>query len=245
MIFNLFVLSLIGLYNLMVHNIGISLTVVQLVVAVLTASLLDLLINYVRFKKVLLPKTGIISGLFIGTVLDVNQVWYIPIVAAVLAILSKNIIRIKGRNIFNPASFGMVLTSLTFGVSLGWWAATFLPWILVMGILILYKIRGYQTITFLIFYYIFSILPAFSSGLAEAFFGTQVYGLINPFVLFFSFFMLTEPKTAPFGKKSKYVYGFLVAFFNYILIQFFPALSPILPLLVANVFVPILNQKIR
>jgi len=240
MVFNLIVLSLIGVYTFTANS-----TLTQLLIAVITASVLDLLINYFKYKKFSVPKTGIISGLFVGTVLDLGQLWYIPLIAATIAIISKHIIMIKGKNILNPASFGMVLTGLIFGTSLGWWSATFLPWILIVGLLVLYKIRGYQTFTFLLTYYVlFIILPAMSTGIS----GIQLSGFYNPQLLFFSFFMLTEPKTAPFRRNSKFIYGFLVALFNYLLIQYFSnyaAYAFVLPLLIANLLVPIINQKIK
>src|SRR3989344_7019987 len=85
---------------------------VNLVVAFLTASVLDIAIKSLWLKrKPAIPLSAIITGLIIGSV-SVNAPPIGVFIAAVLAILSKFFIRLKGSHIFNPALFGVIITQV-------------------------------------------------------------------------------------------------------------------------------------
>ena len=95
-------------------KIRISKTLPQLSIALITCITVDLTINYYKKKKLILPDSSIITAFFIATTLSIGQPWYIPIIAGTTAILSKHIIKIKNRHIFNPAVFGLAVVMLLF-----------------------------------------------------------------------------------------------------------------------------------
>jgi len=103
----IFVLSVVAV----VESIGRGFPI-NAVVAVLTTSLIDIILKKFWLKRTFkMPQSAIITGLIVGTV-SVNAPIIGTFIAAVLAILSKFIIRWKSSHIFNPAVFGVVTVQL-------------------------------------------------------------------------------------------------------------------------------------
>lgn len=227
MIIILVIIAIAGLYITGMYHLQ------QLIVVPLMAAILDYVIKYYRFKSRKLPKTAVISGLLIAMVIETSLP--LQIAAAFVAILSKHIIATKASNIFNPAAFAIVTTGF-FGTGASWWA-TSTPLVL-LGIFIIYKIRKVTlAITFLLTYFLLSAMTTTSFSLL------QFYNLT---VLFFAFFMLIEPKTSTYTKKSMIVFGVSAAILAS-LIQFFllPVDFLLFALLVMNIFTPILDEKLK
>ena len=201
---------------------------------------LDILIKRWKTKSWRIPETAIISGLFIGTILGEGELWYIVVIASAIAMLSKHIIRFKGKNIFNPASFGLVAVSIIFSVSHGWWASSNIYATILFGLFIAYWFQRFHLV--LGFWVPFALLSVFLT----LFVTKQPLDVVGPFLnntaLFFSFLMLTEPKTSPIQPKGRVMFGVLVAIF-YLIFRFFtPGNSILLGLLLANLFVPFINK---
>src|SRR3989344_9306468 len=138
-------LSFLGIFNMVYYKDYIFLP--QLILAPLVAALFDIAVNYYKNKKLFFPQSAIISGLFIALILGQVAIW-IPIFAAVIAMLAKRIVRHDERHIFNPASFGIISAALFFGSPAAWWStATVL--VLPLGLFIAYKIKRIEnSITF-------------------------------------------------------------------------------------------------
>src|SRR5437867_7146131 len=227
----------------------------QILVTVGVTSVLDLFIYYRKYKKWFLPKSAIISGLFIGSILDPTSLIYIPILAGIFAIVSKHLIRYKGRNIFNPSMLAMFLMTQfqyfpfddlvnIFPTSLAWWSAVspFGYWIsytIIFALGLLVAIR-------------FKRLDLVLSFLATYFVIYLAYSLLNPAILFtnqtnnlplyfFSFFMLIEPKTSPTMKNPRIFYGIVAAIVIFSVRFYYPFNIP-LGLLIANLLVPVINK---
>jgi len=233
MILTLFIFSLFGIYKY-----GIEKTVPQLAVAVITAAVLDIGIKYYKTKSFIIPKSAIISGFFVALLLNIGQVWYIVALTAAIAVLSKHILRLKGRHFFNPAGFAVLLSGLLLNVPQGWWGAENIPAILVLGVLILYRIKRFRMIiSFLVAYFLlFFISKSFA---------ISINAILNPLILFFAFFMLTEHKTSPLFKKGMIIYGVLVGVlsFAFLYFNFMPSYFVLLALIIGNIVAWIMNWK--
>ncbi|MBI2130258.1 RnfABCDGE type electron transport complex subunit D, partial [Candidatus Woesearchaeota archaeon] len=179
-------------------------------IAAITASVLDIIINHFKTRKFEIPYSGIISGLFIGGLLAQDLKWHVYLAAGIIAILSKHLIRVQQRHIFNPANFGVLLVSVIFGASHTWWLASPSIMMVLFGLFIIWKLRRFDlSFSFLASYLILSILFDFNAlNNLDA-----IYLLIanSGIIAFFSMFMLIEPKTHPFQKKQRIIYGILVA----------------------------------
>lgn len=209
--------------------------------AVLTTTILDSVIDYFKTKQWMFPQSALISGLFIGGLLTQNLDWYVYVMAGTITILSKHLIKFKQRHIFNPANFGILLVSGIFGVPHTWWISSPIILVLIFGVFIIWRLRRFDlALSFLISYYIIN-------SIAEAIRGSsfnEVYlTLINGgIIFFFSMFMIIEPKTNPAARKQRVAYGILIAILFIILHFYIPRHDLPLALAVGNIFVPILNK---
>lgn len=169
-------------------------------------SLLDLGYTFLKTKKWYFPFSSFVSGLLIGLLIHYSQGIMIYSTAVLLSFTSKQLLKIRHRQIFNPAAFGTVFATLLFGSTVSWWATAsggISLFLILFMIPILYKLRRLQyTITFLTGYFIFfTILQGPKAALSLTLDGT---------VFLFSFIMLTEPMTSNISKFWKWGFGMVV-----------------------------------
>src|SRR3989338_3049864 len=130
----LLILKIIGVFKNGIWN-----TLPQLLIALITTITLDVSLNYIKEKTFILPDSATISAFFIATALAVNQPWFVPFVAASIAILAKHFIRVNGTHIFNPGVFGLFCSILIFNAQIQWWAAQYTILVIIGGLFITYK----------------------------------------------------------------------------------------------------------
>lgn len=165
-------------------------------------------------------RSALITGLGLSLLLRSSD-WWVLILAAVIAISSKFLIRYKGKHIFNPANIGIAMAILITGkawVSPGQWGSDYLyPFsILVAGIIVCYKVKRAQTgmiflgTLFLLEFakrYVYLGWPAdlvlhrFSSG------SLLVYAL----------FMITDPMTTPNHRYARMMWAMVLAVITFLL----------------------------
>ena len=239
MIFNLILFSIIGIIIF-----GYKKILLQLILAVFTAGVLDNIIEYLKTKEFRIAKSGIISGFFIALVLSENQAWYVPVVASIMAILGKNIGQYfmkkffnYNSHIFNPAMFSIFISILIFKTNDGWWGASNLLITLILGFILLYKFNRFNlSLSFLIVYFIInSIYLTINNSFNYSIF-------LNSTLYFFAFFMIIEPKTSPTNTNTRIFYGIIAGIIISLMHIFFPYYEFTLGLLLSNLTVPFLNK---
>ena len=210
-------------------------------ISVITTTMLDLIINYFKYKNLEFPQSAFISGLFIGGLLTQDLQWYVYVLAGIIAVLSKHLIKIHQKHIFNPAIFGILLVSIAFGASHTWWISSPLFLIIIFGILILWRLRRFDlAFSFLISYYLInSAIELMRGNSLNGIYSTIINGGV---IYFFSMFMLIEPRTNPTARKQRIVYGVLVAVLFIIFHFYIPRHDLPLALAAGNIVVPILNK---
>jgi ferredoxin-NADP reductase/Na+-transporting NADH:ubiquinone oxidoreductase subunit NqrB len=167
--------------------------------------------------------------------------------ASVLAMASKYIFAFKQKHIFNPAAIAAFLLGVLGSGNVIWWIGSdvLLPFTLVIGLLIVRKIRR--------FHLLFSFLAAslVTIGLFSLHNGVPVLtSWVEAFkswpLIFFATVMLTEPLTTPPTKKLQLVYGVLVGALFGAQFQVGPIYStPELALIVGNLFSYIVSPQIK
>lgn len=173
----------------------------SLAIAVFAATLIEAFILYLRTKLFKITESSIITGMIIGYVLSSDEVWWKFTLAALLAISSKYLIVFKKKHIFNPAAFGIFLSTLILGAATQW-NGTYIWYVFApFGIYFAQKIKKTEII---IGYAIVSL----------ALFGTQavlqrvsLLNIFGYFSYFYIFIMVIEPKTTPFKSMAKYLFG--------------------------------------
>jgi hypothetical protein len=167
-----------------------------------------------------------ITGLAVAMLLYSSDHLLPTVLAAAVAIASKNTLRLRvdGRlkHFLNPSNFGITITLLLFpwvGIAPPYQFTENLPgsgsWILpavifFSGSLVNWRFTGR----------LFLILAWWSGFVLQAalrslLFGSSWIAALNPMTgvafILFSFYMVTDPATTPFDKKSQIIFGFSVA----------------------------------
>jgi len=199
--------SLVAHWNIVATN---------LLTAVLAAAAVDAPILRWRGGAWEFPSGAVLTGLIIAMVLSPQEPWHVTAVTAAIAIVSKYVLRTRSANIFNPAALAIVVTFYIFQTGQSWWGALpdLPPAAMVLlfgtGIFIADRVNKLPlVIAFLFAYYgLFTIL-AFArdpGDVAEIFRAPDLQA-----VLFFAFFILTDPPTSPTRHRDQIVCAAIVA----------------------------------
>jgi Na+-translocating ferredoxin:NAD+ oxidoreductase RnfD subunit len=164
----------------------------------------------------LFPSGALLSGLFVAVLLDPFVAWYVPALAACVAVASKYLFRTRWSNIFNPAALALVWSALFLSSGESWWGALAdlpLVWIVALlatGLWVVSRINKLpMVLTFGAVYFLIFTTAAFlgdTARVAEIFRAPDLHA-----ALFFAFFMLTDPPTSPTRYRDQIWFGVLVA----------------------------------
>ncbi|HVZ97793.1 MAG TPA: RnfABCDGE type electron transport complex subunit D [Chitinophagaceae bacterium] len=192
----------------------------NLVAAILTALITEIVLARLLTGKWKSLASAYISGISVGILIRSTMVWPYIITAA-LSIMSKYVLRYKGKHLWNPSNFGvswmLFMAPLDVaGLSIQW-GSNFLAMavIWVLGLIIVNRARRiHVTITYVISFVFFAYLRSLIAGDA---FLAEVAPLTGPMYQLFIFFMMTDPPTSVSTKKGQIAVAFLVAFAEFIL----------------------------
>lgn len=232
---------------------------VNLVVAVLVASVLDVTIKRLWLKrKPAIPQSAIITGLIVGSV-SVNAPIVGTVIAAILAILSKFLIRLNGPHIFNPAVFGVVVSQLAspaahgpvshsssqviegFGVG----GLTVNLWLVPLLIFANWRAKKlWISIPFLaasaLLYYVTGLASLDSSNVQD------IFKFLAVLPYYFAFIIVSEPKTTPYTRKEQILFGIGIATLSVlplILFGFYSHVVALAALLLGNLIYAIYRRQ--
>ena len=122
-------------------------------------------------------------------VLSPQEPWHVAAITAAIAIVSKYLFRTRTANIFNPAALALVATFHLFHTGQSWWGA--LPGVPAYGLIVLIATGLFITDRV-------NKMPMVLAPDLQA-------------VLFFAFFILTDPPTAPAKYSHQVACAALVA----------------------------------
>ena len=155
-----------------------------------------------------------ISGISVGMLVRSPAVWPYALCSAI-SIISKYVLRVDGRHIWNPSNFGivamLVLAADTVASLSVQWGNNLLPVFVVwcFGSVIIYSLgRFHITATYVISFVAFAALRAFLTGHP---FLSEVAPITGPMYQLYIFFMITDPKTTVRSFRGQILVAFLVA----------------------------------
>ena len=190
-------------------------------------------------------RSPLITALSLTLLLRTGSV-SLSIAAGVLAISSKYIIRFKGKHIFNPANFALVILSLGFAgvwISPGQWGAASLMAIglIVAGGIVTGKAKRWDvSVALLISYAVLVYGRAIWLGDPLS---IPTHQMQSGALLIFAFFMISDPKTTPDSRIGRVAYAALVASIGFIIqFQFYNAAGIILALIITAPLVPLFDR---
>jgi Na+-translocating ferredoxin:NAD+ oxidoreductase RnfD subunit len=193
--------------------------------AILSAIIAELILGRIFYGKWLNLASAYITGISVGILLRSPAFWPYPL-CSVISIMSKYVLRIKGRHIWNPSNFGIAvllfLAPETIAILSIQWGNNLLPIVVIwtLGSIIIWRARRFHiSATYVVSFFLFAFLRTFITGdpwLAE------VAPITGPMYQLFVFFMITDPKTTVKSKVGQCVVAFLVA-----LVEFFLRLNQV------------------
>jgi Na+-translocating ferredoxin:NAD+ oxidoreductase RnfD subunit len=201
-----------GLLLFGVTRLDFEITPASLAVTVLFALATQLVCTRFAGLPAFDPKSPMISSLSLALLLRTNSEFAMA-VAAIITIASKFLLRRRGKHIFNPTNFGIVVMMLLGAgwVSPGQWGtAAFFAFLLAClgGLVVNRATRSDVTYAFLASYT--GILFARALWLGQPF-TIPLHALQNGAFLIFTFFMISDPRTTPDSRAGRVLFAFLVA----------------------------------
>jgi Na+-translocating ferredoxin:NAD+ oxidoreductase RnfD subunit len=216
-------LAVLGLFAVLAAAAVGSWSIVgNLLLAVLAAASIDLAVGAVRRDELVFPDGAILTGMIVAFVMRPQEPAAAILLAVIVALASKHLLRTRASNIFNPAAVGLVFAALALGSGESWWGA--LPDFGLAGALIVLAAGAFITnrinkapmvIAFLSVYFgLFTIAALFghASAVAEVFRTPDIQA-----ALFLALFMLDDPPTSPVRYEDQVVYGIMVATLAYLI----------------------------
>lgn len=190
--------------------------------------------------------TAFILFLIIAPIVSTED-FILTILITIVAMTSKYFLAFDKKHIFNPAALACFIAGLFgFGNAI-WWigSSVLLPFVAIIGLLVVRKIRRFQLLfTFLFFSIITITIYALKNGLSL--YESLPEVLTSWPVIFFGTIMLTEPLTMPYTKKNRYIYGAIVGILFGSQFSLGPLhSSPEFALILGNIFAFIVNPKGR
>jgi Na+-translocating ferredoxin:NAD+ oxidoreductase RnfD subunit len=190
-------------------------------------------------------KSALISSLSLCLLLRTDHLW-LAATASAIAVLSKFLIRVRDKHVFNPTNLALVALLLTTDaawVSPGQWGtqAVLAFGFACAGLLVVHRAeRSDVTIAFLAVYA--GLVFARSTWLGEPM-TIPLHRLESGAFLLFAFFMISDPRTTPDSRAGRVIFATVVAVgAAYVHFRLFRSNGFLWSLALASPFVPLLDR---
>lgn len=244
--FQIFYLSLFLSYG--IFELGWKADFISFLAIIFTAVLTQFAFSYFLTKNYTSWKSAWITALGLCLLLKSNH-WEVLALGAFLAIASKFVFKVKGKHLFNPANFGIIVTIVLTGeawISPGQWGSSLvlLYFIGAAAIMILFKVGRIDTsLIFLVTLFGLDILYS------QVYLGWEwdvfAHKATNGTLLLYAFFMITDPITTPNHKKGRAIWSILLGGISFVLMsQFYLHTAPIWVLFFLAPLTALLDRKL-
>jgi len=182
--------------------------------AIATANVTELVVVRALYGKWPHMASAYVSGISVGILVRSPAFWPYALCAAI-SIVSKYVLRVGGRHIWNPTNFGVVAMLLlapdvVAGLSVQW-GNNLLPMVFVwmFGTVILYTVgRLNITVTYVAAFMGLAVVRAWYTGHPVL---SEISPITGPMYQLFIFFMITDPKTTVGPKWAQSVVVIVIA----------------------------------
>ena len=189
-------------------------------IAIVVSLLTELVLGRMFTGKWPILASAYITGISVGILVRSPAFWPYA-VCAIVSIMSKYVLRLKGRHIWNPSNFGisvlLFLAPETVASLSIQWGNYLLPMVVIwiLGAVIVWRVRRFHiTGTYVTCFIVFAILRSYITGSPWQ---SEIAPLTGPMYQLFIFFMVTDPKTTVRSKYWQCVVVALVALVEMIL----------------------------
>ncbi len=209
----------------------------QVLIPPIVCGVTDFAITFWRQRVIMWPASALLTGNGIAFIFLIpgtehgdwwsfNGTW-ILVATSVVAVLSKHLIRFRGRHIFNPSNLALVLFFLVLGSTrteplFFWWGPMSVGLALgigiiaagALGILLRLRILSIAVSFWLTFAACLAVVAASGHSMTARWHLGPITDwsfwwvlVASPEILIFMCFMITDPKTIPRGRVAQIVYG--------------------------------------
>jgi Na+-translocating ferredoxin:NAD+ oxidoreductase RnfD subunit len=195
---------------------GYSRTGIAIAVAIGAELILGRL-TYGRFPHL---ASAYITGISVGILVRSPFLWPY-VLASLISIVSKYVLRYKGRHLWNPSNFGvsvvLFLAPATVSLLSIQWGNTLWPMVViwVLGAVIVWRVgRLHISATYVASFLLFSLVRSAVTGNPWL---ASVAPITGPMYQLFIFFMVTDPRTTVRSYRGQLIVVFVVAFVEMLL----------------------------
>src|SRR5688572_29803860 len=188
--------------------------------AIVAALVAELVLGRIFFGKWLNLASAYITGISVGILVRSPAFWPYAL-CSVISIMSKYVLRVKGRHLWNPSNFGicvlLFLAPETVAALTIQWGNFLWPLLVIwiLGSVIIWRAkRIHISVTYALSFLAFAILRSWITGDPWR---SEISPITGPMYQLFVFFMITDPKTTVKSVKWQCIVVFLVAFVEMLL----------------------------
>ena len=182
--------------------------------AIATAIVIELALGRLFYGQWPHPASAYITGISVGILIRSPALWPYALCAAI-SIISKYVLRVKGRHLWNPSNFGICAMLFLAGNSVAslsiQWGNNLWPMIViwVLGSIIIMRLKRFHiTSTYVACFIVFALVRSFITGSPWQ---SEIAPITGPMYQLFIFFMITDPKTTVRSKTGQCIVVVAVA----------------------------------
>ncbi|MGH9968400.1 MAG: hypothetical protein ACREBG_11310 [Pyrinomonadaceae bacterium] len=182
--------------------------------AIVSAIIAELVLGRIFFGKWLNLASAYITGISVGILVRSPAFWPYAL-CSVISIMSKYVLRVKGRHLWNPSNFGICAllflapeTAASLSIQ---WSNFIWPMLViwVLGSIIIWRAKRFHiSATYVVSFFAFAFLRSWITGHPWQ---AEIAPITGPMYQLFVFFMVTDPKTTVRSKTGQCVVVFFVA----------------------------------
>lgn len=188
--------------------------------AIVAALVTELVLGRIFFGKWINLASAYISGISVGILIRSPAFWPYAL-CSVISIMSKYVLRVKGRHLWNPSNFGicvlLFLAPETVAALTIQWGNFIWPLLVIwiLGSIIIWRAkRIHISVTYVLSFLAFAFLRSWITGDPWR---SEISPITGPMYQLFVFFMITDPKTTVKSIKWQCIVVFIVAFVEMLL----------------------------
>jgi Na+-translocating ferredoxin:NAD+ oxidoreductase RnfD subunit len=182
--------------------------------AIIASVVVELILGRIYTGKWPHLASAYITGISVGILVRSPEIWPY-VLCSVISIMSKYVLRVKGRHIWNPSNFGicvlLFLASHAVASLSIQWGNYLWPMLIIwtLGSVTIWRLKRFHICaTYVISFLVFAFLRSSITGHPWQ---AEVAPITGPMYQLYVFFMITDPKTTVHAKWAQCVTVFLVA----------------------------------
>jgi Na+-translocating ferredoxin:NAD+ oxidoreductase RnfD subunit len=188
--------------------------------AIVAALVTELVLGRIFFGKWLNLASAYISGISVGILVRSPAFWPYAL-CSVISIMSKYVLRVKGRHLWNPSNFGicvlLFLAPETVAALTIQWGNFIWPLLVIwiLGSIIIWRAkRIHISAAYVLSFFVFAFVRSWITGDPWR---SEISPITGPMYQLFVFFMVTDPKTTVKSTKWQVIVVVIVAFVEMLL----------------------------